>query len=352
LRALKSFEYLETLSTTYPLRDFAFTDDRVNLEKFLQNWRDEYLKVIEEKGSSPQTTIFPDSIDYARNYLLATNVNFFGNTLSPVNNTAFFFLNSAGASDLTHLIDTLIVKILSPYIKNSQGQFDQNRFDQVLKDLKEVFTRYMANSGGQLAQIFIKKNVVNDTAFLAWNGGVPVWLSKDDNELIFQTNTQGRVLPVLVFWPNTQEQIDTFIRPGLVEIMNLFVGEPASLASTFSPIVRNILYKESRKLLEEPSISAAKQFIARDSLQARILPKPEYFTNQNITGVKMYTLNKIEPSEEKIYYDEIFQIIRNVIGDFLANATSEKDFKEGDYLLKKAFIATQKGEEEISTSNE
>lgn len=362
LRVVKSFEYLELLDSTFPFRDFAFTDKNVSIDSFLKGWWDKYLEHSKEKGVSPfpkegekaeasmvGLTFFPDSITYARDYILSTNVNFFGNMLSPVNNTPFFFLNDTAASpEVVIIIDSLIKKLLQTYIKAEDGGCDVGKFDLVLQDIKNAFDKYMAKSGGQLAQIFIKKEIAQKTAYLAWNGGEPKWLSRATGKLIYiQKNNKNR--PPNVFWPTTEEQINDYVMPNIVQVMDDYISQPKKLVE-----VLGVPFSIKKRIRAEKFVPAdeADEFVTRDMLQARLLPEPEYFTDQAYTGVRLFTSHDVAPAEVTAYNEELFQIIHKVMSEFLARAKSEDDFKEGEYPLKRAFLEMKKNKVPESSSKE
>lgn len=357
LRTLKSFEYLKPIQSTFPLRDISFTDNRVAIDNFLKDWWSEYLKYTadnlaspfpeigkEAAGKSVGLTYYPDSIGYARKYLLSTNINFFGNALSGANNSVLYFLNSASATKLD-IVDPLIKSLLMPYVKTLDGQFDQSKFDRILAELKDIFNYYMASSGGQLAQIFIKKDIAPQVSFLAWNGGEPIWFSDKTNHVVYATNKDGNPIfrPPHIFWPMTEEHKKDYHRPDISMVLDVFISNPKSLLSYF-PVIKPLIFSNAQKLLgDEASKEHIEEFVARDIQQARLLPNPKYFTDQNVTGVKIFTQNEVSPDKIAAYNEAIFQLIRGVITDFLASAQSANDFKEGEYSLKKAFLERQNG---------
>lgn len=359
LRSLKSFEYLDKLNTTYPFRDFAFNDPRIELDSFLKDWWSEYLAFAKEKkvspfpvsgeeapGKSVGLTFYPDAIPYAQSYLLSTNVSFLGNTLSRLNSTVFLFLNSTSATGLD-IVNWLIEKTLTPYLKSSDGQLDRAKFDRVLSELKEIFNRHLAQSGGQVAQIFVKKDIAPKVSFMAWNGGEPIWFSTKTSRAIYATNDTGKELfkPPNVFWPTTAEQIEDYALPNPVHLMNLYVENLNQLVEAF-PVRKQVILQEGAELLgDKPDDARTQEFVTRDIMQARLLPNPQYFTDESVTGAKIFTLNPVNDDAIATYEKEIFEVVRGVISDFLANAKTASDFKEGDYLLKSAFSATKKAPE-------
>lgn len=359
LRSVKSFEHLNRLTNTYPFRDFAFNDKRVLLHNFLKNWWQEYLdyaqsknmppfptKDIDAPGQSIGLTFYPDSITYAQNYLLSTNVNFLGNNLSPLNSSVFFLLNSTSATGLD-IVDWLIEKTLTPYLKNSDGSFNKAKFDEILSQLKSIFNRYMAKSGGQLVQILVKNQIAPKVSFMAWNGGEPIWSSKQTKRAIFATDEDGNEVfkPSNVFWPTTAEQINDYVLPNIVSLMTLFVDYPKYLANFFPVRQRIKLLAGASFIQKHPKDEKTAIFVSRDIMQARLLPNPEYFSDESITGAKIYTVYPIDENHQAAYEQEIFDTIRDVFTDFLANTDSLDDFKDGDYRLKSAFESLNKTEE-------
>lgn len=85
-------------------------------------------------------------------------------------------------------------------------------------------------------------------------------------------------------------------------------------------------------------------FIIKDYMQARILPSPHYFTDEDLVGVKLFTFNPVEEKDLDIYKQQIFDLIRSIISDFLANAQSVQDFKPGSFPLKDAFLKAKNQE--------
>ena len=322
----------------------------------MKSWWDEYLKYAQAKKVSPfpiegevaqargiGLTFFPDSIDYARNYLLSDNVSFYGNNLNLANNTIFYFLNSTSAVKLD-IVDPLIKGLLAPYLKTNDGQFDQNKFDRVLGELKDIFQYYMVSAGGQLAQILVRKGIAPEVSFLSWNGGEPIWISKLTNHVVYAINKSGEssFMPPHIFWPTTDNQISDYFRPNIVQIMDTFITEPKTLLSQF-PLAPTGIYPSAKKILGgNAKQNLVNEFAARDLLQARLLPNPKYFTDETMTGVRILTQNEVSPDKLAAYNEAIFQEIRGVISDFLANAKSASDFKEGDYMLKNAFLSVEK----------
>jgi hypothetical protein len=329
----------------------------------LQNWWPEYLKFVKEKNEPPEATqgfpqkgaivgltYFPDSIPFARDHIVATNVNLLGNTLSPVNSTNFFFLNSTGATQL-NIIDNLLKNLLDSYVKNDKGQFDEDRFNRILKQLKNVYSEYVAESGGQLAQIFIKKDIAPEVAYLSWNGGEPYWFKPASNNseevsdtLVYKTKLgeHAKPFPPNIFWLDQEQKNQGYFQPNIVDVMNDFVMSPKKFDAYFPVFSRRKVAWSKEIILGDSNKEHIYQFMSRDMQQARLLPNPQYFTDENITGVRIFTFQELSDDKLIGYDGALYQIIRSVFDDFLANAKSEKDFKEGNYELKNMFINGQK----------
>lgn len=356
LRALKSFEFLTPLTTTYPFRDFAFKDARTSLPQFLEGWWQAYLdhakkegvppfphSEYEHKGASVGLTFFPDSISYAMQHVLATNVNFLGNNLIPLNSSVWFFLNSTSATGLD-IANELIEYTLTPYLLGNDGTLDKAKLKKTMAALAKIFDRAMVNSAGQVAQIFVENRAAPDVAYPAWNGGEPLWLSKNTGTVIMAERKGIKSFkPTNVFWPTTPEQKDDYKLFNIDYFMDLFINDPVGLRQIFPAKAHAKSQGTLQRLFDNPKENKERLeiFITQDYAQARVLPNPKYFTDQNVTGVKIYTLNPVSAKAEELYNQEIFALVRDIIGDFLANAKDAKDFKEGTFKLKSAFIDAQ-----------
>lgn len=362
LRVVKSFEYLTKLNTTYPFRDFAFKDARVTLEDFLKDWWQEYLDHTKKENLSPfptegqpalgqhvGLTLFPDSISYAQQHVFSTNVNFLGNNLSPKNSSVFYFLNSTSATaSHAELAQTLMQITLAPYIRDEKGEFDQAKFDKIVANLKEIFDRAMSKSGGQTAQILVDNSAAPEVSYMAWNGGEPMWISKNDQKVIMAKDSDGKTtfMPPNVFWPTTEEQKAEYQLSNVVDFMNLYINDPQKLTEIFTVTRKRLVNLSGHMLGLSPDNLRSRIYATQDYLQARILPNPKYFTDENMTGVKIFTVRPVDQSAEESYNTDIFNVIRDIFADFLATA-KESDFKDGNYKLKSAFL-----EELSKTSNE
>lgn len=363
LRALKTFEFLTKLSTTYPFRDFPFNDEVSSLDTFLQGWWAAYLAYAEEQGESPfpdfkgdrrhpaasvGLTFWPDSIPYAQKNIFSANVNFLGNNFLPMNSSIFYFMNSTSATGLDVEKNNFIKRSLTPYLLGSNGELDEDRFKKVADDLKNIFERYMMKSAGQVAQIFVKNSSVPEVAFMSWNGGEPIWLSKTTGNVIMREKRGNKVfMPTNVFWPTTPEQVAEYELFNVVDFMDLFINNSALLTQKF-PVTNDPRAKNTVDIFfgqADQNTLKIDDFITQDYAQARIFPAPKVFTDEEVTGVKIFTRNPIKPEDEERYYQEIFEVVRDVISNFLANAKSAADFKEGTYKLKSAFIDAQENSE-------
>lgn len=349
LRVVKSFEYLTKLTNTYPLRDFAFTNKNVWLTNFLKNWWAEYSKHVKEqnltpfpvegriaKGQSVGLTVFPDSIIYAKQHLLSTNMSFFGNNLSLLNNSIYYLITSSAATKTD--IDWLFESLLAPYMMGEDGKINQERFNSAMTALKSVYEHHLANSGGQLAQIFVKDDVAPLISYMAWNGGEPIWLSKKTGRAIFAVkNGKEQFMPPNVFWPETADEKEDYVLPKINSLVNDFVFAPAKLASIFPVNKPSILAAAADFIGDTPTSKKTAEFVTRDVMQARLLPHPMFFTDESTTGVEFFTFNEVSPESIAQYEKDVFDIVRGVFSDFLANVKSESEFKEGNFLLKSAF---------------
>lgn len=345
LRIVKSFEYLKKLEHTYPLRDFAFNDNNINLSTFLAKWWGEYIGFVKQEGKDTQGSViglsyFPDSITFARNYLLSANVNLLGNTLSPTNSTIFFYLNSTGASQL-NIIDNLLKNLIDKYVINNSGTNDEEKLDRIIKQMKDTFSLYMADSGGQLAQIFIKKDIIPEVSFLSWNGGEPMWFKQSNNDkypqLIFKVGLHNKAFPPHIFSLDDKQKNEGYYLPNIAQVMKKFIFNPQQFDQYF-PIFSRKKLAWAKEITDDDNQEKNYQFLSRDMMQARILPNPKYFTDENFTGVRIFTQNEVSSSSINRYNDELYQIIRSMFADFLANAKSQDNFKNGNYKLKELFI--------------
>lgn len=346
LRVIKSFEFLSRLSNTYPFRDFDFVESKIQVNDFLKPWWEEFEKFAKEEGKSvyPEEgkreqarfiglSMFPDSIPYAQKHLLSANMNFLGNNTSLKNSSVFFFLNSTSATK-SNIADILMELSLGPYVIKEGGEKDEGRLKDIVRQLKTVFEKDMAHTGGQLAQIFIAKNVAPEVSFPCWNGGEPLWLLKETGKVALATRASGRssFAPPLIFWTDNSE----YMPFNIVDFMNLFIKKPQEFQRVF-PVKKIAMRAEVAKWLDaEPNSPRVGIFFSQDYAQSRILPNPKYFTDQNLTGVEIFTRYPINREAQKLYEQEIYDIIRDVFADFLAVA-SKDDFKEGNFKLKSVF---------------
>lgn len=347
LRIVKSFEFLSFLTTTYPFRDFSFTDKHVELSNFLRGWWPAYVAYAKKQGVSPYPstthpspgaavglTFYPDSIPYGMDYLLSTNVNFFSNNLSPLNNTPFFFLGSASATG-SKKFDSLYERTLSPYVK------DKDKLDKAIAKLKAIFNQTMDKSGGQLAQIFVKKDTSPKVSFIAWNGGEPMWLNKtgaNKGEIAMQKHFGFSFHPINLFYPKNAFERSQFEILNVVEFMNLFTTNAVGLVKLFPAMHQKRLDKAAIYTGASTHSLRTKIYFAQDVSQARVLPNPQYFTDENVAGVKIYTVNDIKKSEIDKYNKALFELIHELMEEFLTSVHQEKDFKPGKFKLKQLFI--------------
>ncbi len=359
LRVIKSFEQLNNLNTTYPFRELAYNDSHLSIENFLKGWWDAYLEHVKKNNVSPfpsksksfkapgksvGLTFYPDSITYAQTYLLSANLSFLGNTMSAMNSTVFFFLNSSSATGL-NIVDWLIEKSLTPYLLKNDGSLDQPKLEKTITELKNIFSKSLASSGGQVAQIFIKKSVAPELAFLAFNGGEPVWFSKTTNKSVFKENKYkpDNTMPLNIFWPIKDDDKRDLYLPNIVDIFDRYTGQYNDLLEVF-PYNKGRARQLASTITgtNDPAKKDTKLFVASDLAQARLLASPKYFTNPSLTGVKIVSFKATPPQELADYNRDIYDLIRGIMSDFLSRASKEKDFKAGEYPLKNVFINLSK----------
>jgi hypothetical protein len=356
LKAVKSFEFLNKFKNNYFFRDFAFDDKNTNLQTFLEGWWPAYLEHAKNEGESPfpkregevpansvGLRYFPDSISYAQMYLLSTNVNLLSNTIIPLNSSIFFLVNSSSATGKEKVVDSLIEGMLKPYLAKENGEIDQAKFQKVLANLKDVFQAHMGKSGGQLAQIFVDKSITSKVSYMAWNGGQPFWVLSSTGQVEEAKNPEGKTMfrPVPILYPEEGLSGDRQLF-RVNSFMHLFVDDPLKLANKF-PALRAIMLRTAAEMLGVTAKSdRAKVFAVQDVSQARLLPIPKYFSNEALTGVKLFTMNEVSPEDVSRYEQDIYEIVRNIMADFLAKATSDADFKKGAFPLKEAFMKFNK----------
>jgi hypothetical protein len=240
-------------------------------------------------------------------------------------------------------VDSLIEGMLKPYLTKEDGEIDQGKFQKILASLKEVFQEYMGKSGGQLAQIFVDKSITSKVSYMSWNGGQPFWVLNSTGQVEEAKNAEGETMfrPVPILYPKEGLSGDRQFF-SVNNFMHLFVDDPVKLANTF-PELRAIMLRTAAKILGVTAESdRAKIFVVQDVSQARLLPKPKYFSNEALTGVKLFTMNEVSPQDVSRYEQSIYDIVRDIMADFLANTTSEADFKKGEFPLKEAFMKFNK----------
>ncbi len=357
IREIASYELLNRLETTYMFRQFAYNDPINNLPEFLKNWWQKFIEYAQEKGTEPKPLkgetpqpdassvglrYYPDSIRYAQNYVLSANLSLFGNNLSMLNNTLFYFLNNRSATGL-NIADQLIKASLGPYVIDSNGKPDEARLTKVVADLRNVFNQYMGNSGGQLAQIFIKKTSLPALTFLCWNGGEPIWFSQKTKKAIFDTDNGSPVFrPTNVFWPN-EKQSDYYL-PNPELYFSWYQEQPYKLGEVI-PILgkryQRVNFGYAREFLElmgqDLTQKLVENFAIMDISQARFMPQTKSFANEDLVGVKMYTSGEVSQENLDKYNANLKQIIETVFRDFLNNVKEVQQFKPGTFPLKELF---------------
>lgn len=364
LKEVVGFEILDELNTTWLFRQYDFGESIDSLDKVLANWWGEYLKYAESKGQSPKPKAdeeepslaksvglryFPDSIFYAQKYLLSTNISLFANNLSLLNNSIFYFLNNRSATGL-NIADSLIEALLKPYVIDANKNLDEEKLKQVVQTLRGIYNKYLANGGGQLAQIFIKKSVAPKISYMAWNGGEPMWFSKERGGAIYAKEKNELLFkPTNVFWPD-EKQSDYYLPDPNIYI-DWYINNPSKLYQNvpiLGNLYRNLYLGHARGFLKlvrnQNTIPLEDQeiFAIKDISQARVMPKPSIFSDENLVGVKIYTSEPLSDNDIEQYYSEIRATIKAVFSEFLGKVRDESFFKSGSFPLKNLFLESQK----------
>jgi hypothetical protein len=185
-------------------------------------------------------------------YMLSTNVTFFGNITRNNSNTFKYFIKSFSAKPppLGFIFD----EILSQFIVSAEQRAHINSILQLSKEL-------INTKEGNILQIFIPRNIVNQVAYLSIARG---YVYKH---------------PILENIFSTKKSRHQCISA----ILDYLRSEPNDLGDII------------------------------DNFEARIIPRHEFFANPN-SGIKIFRYSTLTPEAEKIYL-EIIQKIANFIYD-------------------------------------
>lgn len=214
-------------------------------------------------------------------FLLAANMALFANVARMGSNTFSFFLAGFSAKAPYELI---LNEILEPIISNNTKR--NLVVNSLLPKLSQL-TTLLSEKRGNLIQIFIPKNLVNDLVYLSrqqgyyWSYRIPGISSLD------------------TVWDDTKKRY-TAISP----LLEIYQKTPEKLAIN--------LYgnPKAKDIIDSASIGIYQLII--DRIEARIFLRGELFGKPNKL-IKMFNYWPLDPSKETMYKNKLKQLAQEAL---------------------------------------
>ncbi len=192
--------------------------------------------------------------------LLSVNLSLFGNASNSSSNSFRYFLDSKSA------------RAPGGLLKEIFGEWGFN--PKYKKEIIKAFEELHHDNKGQLIQMFIPKDKVNEFVYLAIPGGTPYRDKVTDS---FDSKLKRHVL---------RDKKGAVIGNDIASILEAYQNGTLQLDPT-----------------------------SLDQLQARIVMLPDFFLAES--GVKYFVYNLVPPVEEKRYKEKLEKIVHNMIHDWV-----------------------------------
>lgn len=246
-----------------------------------------------------------DNADHLKFYLLSSNVALFGNVGAPTECTIEYFLSKKSHKKVDEVVFKGILDIFGvnydylPVIMGlSDKYFSSDPMNLYLGKDKNLQKRWIQT----MSQIFIPKDIVDYTAYIAWARGIPY---------------EGK----LIAWIHEQKQkgqahsVAHPLRTAIKDITKLFKDQQEN-----HPLFREILmgieqgsYRIS-KILDDYK---RKPEPYMNSLQARLIMTSQYIGNPG-SNVHIFDYDAISQQNKDAYEKELNEITDKIFFEFLA----------------------------------
>lgn len=317
LREIKSYEVIDNLEQTNPLRDKSVTSPVKSVDDVLSQYEDatlEYAARNNLKAYDDARTLgvgfAPDKIEFFRDHAISVNINLFGNLNTLAECTLFYFLDSFNISDPNeNLLKNLITRISPSGTPTEEIQKKTDKY-------KELYMKNMKETGGNLMQIFVKKDAVDQIGFASWMKGIPVWLDKETQKIATRGGNQ-KAVPVLT------DKEGKYQRPLLSEYIDLFRNSPDQFIEKFSDFGGKDKVRKRTRMdtLDRP--------------QARLIIDPEIFSNKDTISIKQYTRFKPKTENMITYQSDLKKYVAQDVSEYLQALQGEQvNNPEEDKLIK------------------
>jgi hypothetical protein len=319
LRQIKSYENVQDLDDTNPLRDKSENDPIQTADELLQKYEDAAQQFAQKNNLNLYDNkralgvgFAPDKIELFRDHAISTNINLFGNMNCLAECTLFYFLDSFNISDPNEALLKNILKRILP--ENTSEEVLQEKVNKY----KDLYKETMAKTGGNLMQIFVKKDAVDELGFASWMKGIPVWLDKNTQKIATRNNSNHKAVPVLT---DLHKEYD---RPSMSSYVDLYRNNIRAFGDKYSNFS---LYKKRP--------SASQKLHSIDRAQARLVVNPMLFTDRDKVKINQYTRFPAKKTLERSYKDGLKKLVAEDVNQYLADLKGGKIEGAKDSKLKK-----------------
>jgi len=316
LREIKSYEVIQNLDLTNPLRDKSFASKDNTVDEILDQYEEKALDFAARNNVNLYDSkrgmgvgFAPDKIEFFRDNVISTNINLFGNMNTLAECTLFYWLDSFNISNPNEALVKNLLKRILPNVS-------EDILNQRMAKYTNLYNDLMKETGGNLMQIHVHKSIVDDISFASWMKGIPVLLDKETGKLATR-GSNNKPVPVLTDKENKYE------RPKSSSYMDLFTENPDEFISKYSDFSN------------KARVSSKDRLESYDRPQMRLIIDPKYFNDPELVKVSQFTRFKASEDALDHYQQNLKNFLKEDVALFLEEMQKGKaEGQAGNPLTK------------------